>query len=280
VAAPTPDSKESTDWGLAGLAPTFRKLFDGLTTPRARLNWERSQTLIEDPEFLARLEQIRQKEGIPKNLNPENDVRVEFVPHGDEDVEVVESYFLDYEANAKRRADIEKAINALLVEYVLPLNFYDWVQHMLLYRKPPRGTPRYNWELLWQLSKDPTEVERVPLSTAEKKFWLSTFRTRLGLKVGRMPKKYANAYGQLKALFAKSKNTLRRSPTMDDTLYLIDLQKRAAKKGAAEKFTYRDAVAELTDLETETEFDREAATLRQRKSRHLRRFQRLKKPEK
>lgn len=283
MAAPIVDTEASLDWSLSELAPISRKMFDDMLTPRPKVNWERTQTLQEDPEFLARLEMIRQREKISKNLKFETDVRADIVSYGDGEMEIVESYFLDYEIGKLRRKRIQNEIASILKDYSLPLNFHDWIQCLLLYRKPLNGTPRYNWDLLDQVMSDPDEAKRIPLSSAEKKFWLWAFRFSRGIRPGRIPKKYAPEYKKLKDIFADSKNTLRRSRRIADTLDLIDFQKKAInakRKGGGKKLTYRDAVAELTQLETEPDFKREASKLRQRKSRYLKRLETLKKPRK
>ncbi len=265
---------------LSDLTPFLQKAFDNALSPRAKINRERAVFLSEDSSFHIRLEQIRKENQIP-HLTPEKDIYVVEIPMHQPATSEAFSFYLEQEIGRASKIRIEKALKSVLVEYGLPLNFYEWVQYFLLYRKRPSGIPRYNWELIDQLAENPDEAKRIPLSFAEKKWWLWIFRSRVGIKEGRIPKKFANAYSELKSILNSATNKLRRSRTYDSALEVLESKARRIDTldKAGHKKTYRDVVADLTSLETEEEFRKEADKFRQRTSRLLNRAKGFKKPE-
>ena len=258
------------DFHFSDLTPILQKTFDELFGPRAKINRERWDFLQIDPEFKARVQSIRETEKIPK-INPDLDIKAGFIPHDYWEEEVVVSHYLDSLGRTKR-ARIERAIENLLQDFSLPLNFHDWVQYLLLYRKPMKGTPRYNWYFLDDIINNQKEARRLPISSKEKKFWLREFRWRLGIKNGRVPKQYAKAYNELiRLLDSAPKNKQRRMRTFDSAMEAIERDGIYLK--LAVEIIPENEATEVAEKRLET-------TLRKRVSRLLKRTKKSKETEK
>ncbi len=248
---------------LSSLVPILREYTDTFFGPRPHLNDERWEVLKGDRNFNRRLEEIRVRERIPI-LSLKDDIWVHWITIDDisgDGTDMSGSHFMD-SLSAARRTRIDSAIRTILYDFALPLNFYDFIQSILLYRSASNGTPRYNWDFLDQLIENPAEARRLPISTAEKKFWLHFFRRHLGISpTGKPKREHAAILKRLKNILESSpKNRARRMRTFDTALAA---SKRGSLTVAVESIPFEKATV-AGEL-------RLAATLRQQKSRLLKR---------
>ena len=253
---------------LSSLATILREYTDTFFGPRPHLNDERWEVLKGDRNFNRRLEEIRVRERIPI-LSLKDDIWVHWITIDDasgDGTDISGSHFMDSLSATKRRR-IERAMKSILYDFSLPLNFKDFIQGMLLYRKASNGMPRYNWDFLDQILENPAEARRLPISTAEKKFWLRFFRRHLGISpTGKPKREHAAILKRLKNVLDSSpKNRARRMRTFDSAL-------EATRCGSLKL-----AVKSIPEKETTARAERRlATTLRQRKSRLLKRHSALK----
>ncbi len=278
-------AKIPKEWGLK---KKDLARFNFLTSERPFLNEENFYRIQrEESGFSVGLEMIRHDFGIPDKLKASSDGYSHWVPVGEGDVDLIESRWMD-ELNPEKKRKLEKAIELLLSDHKLPIDFYDIAQYWLLYRKMPKGIPPFGIEHIFQIIEKPTEAWRLPLNTAEKKLLTIEFRDRLGIKSGRVPKKYALVYKQFLDLLSSSKNKTRRLRSLKTALAALDLKgQRFADNRVNEKQdvevviesrkTYLDLVGELfpiydVDKLPPIENDKKVAdTIRHHKMRFLRR---------
>lgn len=233
---------------------------------RKALNIEVVTYLHKSEEFANDLKSVREKLNIPLLL-PERDVVEYEATQWD-----IEAYSAWLSANKKIRA-FERELDQLFTKYILPKNFHDWLEWYILYRTKPPWTPNYNWDMLEQILKDKNETKRIPLTTKEKKFARWQFRYLTKSKKGRPSKKYANAYQELLQALAQSKNTARRSRTLNQAIKTI-------KKGTVETYydpveekiiserpTYKKLAVKIKKDASEQERDKLASTLRKQNQR-------------
>lgn len=268
-------------WGLKIFEPLIKEVAFGLVTPRASLNKEKWMALQKSSEFLADLKRIRREQKIPADLNSTYDMQCDWICYGEEETDVCESSWVGCLSKNKRLA-LDNAIKSLLYSYELPMNFYDFILGWLLYRKPSKGTPLLNFELPYQILDNPKEALRIPLSKAEKHLVTNQFRKDLGIKSGRVPKKYAATYKELQNLLAQSKNTSRTRRSLDSVTEVLKAKEEmvdyTTEKGTRirRKKTLHEvseASAQLDDGNLSFEAEHKAyARVRQQKSRHLKRL--------
>ena len=273
-------------FSLNPFLPLLHEVFDReIFGKRAKLNFELWELLKRDTTFVADLRKARQDKTMKiPNLKASLDIRSAFVQYGDSEMEVTESYYLSSLSPEKKKI-INNRIKSILNKYKLPLNFYEFVQYVLLYKKFPKGQPLFNLEFLDQIENNPNEATRLPISTIEKKFIFRLFRMRRGIKEGRMPKKYAQEFKKLKTMLDSSaKDGRRRMRTIDDALKILDMEKEEVAEPDTDtgstvfrKKKMRDQAVEKANLELSKDAeDREFARLRQVKSRLSKRKKNLK----
>ena len=169
---------------------------------RKELNQEQLAYLKDDVEFKKEVKDIKKNIKVPK-LYPDKDVEsFEYENYID-----AESFWLRNQ-DKSIQDEFEKRIKSLLNSYGLPIGFYDWLQYLVLYGEPP-WIPNYNLELLNDIMNNPEELQRIPLTTQEKRYVRKIAKDNLNIK-GRPTKKIQQFYKSLLLAIAQSKNTKRR----------------------------------------------------------------------
>lgn len=231
---------------------------------RKELNRELLTYLKSDTEFKNDLKKLKKELSIPK-LNSEEDVEsFEYENYID-----AESFWLRTQDKSTR--DIfEKRIHHLLVSYGLPIGFYDWMQYFVLYGQPP-WTPLYNTELPNDIMSNPDELQRIPLTTQEKKYVRRTVKNSIGIK-GRPSKKAQSAYGGLLLALSTSKNKRRRTRQLKQSLKTDDIGTKrtyydSVEGKTQEKVTSKIKAAEIYESADNDELKKKANTLRKMKQR-------------
>lgn len=250
------------------------------TSFREAIDTETSFVLLHNENFLADMQSLREREGIPE-LKPTSDRWRHDTMVYDKIIEMIDSRWLDGKVSREKQERIDGEIGKLVIKYFLPFHFDEWVRHILLYRSPPRERPTFmDNDLISSIARGRTL--HFPLSTKEKKFWLLYFRSRLGFENGRVPKKYARAYRQLNDILNSQKNTRRRSRTYRNTIKAEILLKEPVisaniltGKNELKRRTLTDVAGALNPIRGDhvpsAKEDRKiAATLRQRISRQKR----------
>ncbi len=171
---------------------------------RKKLNEELLKYVELDKDFSQKIKKLRKKYNIPE-LNQQEDI-ISF-PVGDKHIEA-ESGWLSSQDKKTKKA-IESDIHSIVKEYNLSENFFDWIEFYILYNKQPPWSPFYNWELPLQIGKDFNELERIPLTTQEKRYIKSFFRRILGIK-RRPPKEKIKAYRKICQVLEKAPKNKRR----------------------------------------------------------------------
>lgn len=169
---------------------------------RKELNRELLTYLRTDPDFKIDVKKFKHELKIPK-LNPETDVD----SFEDGNYIDAESFWLRTQEKSIRNK-FEEGMRSLLGRYGLPIGFYDWLQYLVLYGQPP-WTPLYNVELANDIFSSPEELQRVPLTTQEKKYVRRTVKSNIGIK-GRPSKKVQALYQSFLEALSESKNSRRR----------------------------------------------------------------------
>ncbi len=231
---------------------------------RKELNRELSTYLKSDTGFKKDIKGLRKELSIPK-LNSEKDVEsFEYDNYID-----AESFWLRTQDKSTR--DIfEKRINHLLVSYGLPIGFYDWMQYFVLYGQPP-WTPLYNTELPNDIMSNPDELQRIPLTTQEKKYVRRTVKNNVGIK-GRPSKKAQSAYRSLLQALSMSKNKHRRIRNLTQSLKTGEIGTKRTYYDSVdgkiqEKITSTIQAAEIYEHADNDELKKKANTLRKMKQR-------------
>lgn len=172
---------------------------------------------IQGKDFKEKIKSIRRKLSIPR-IKFEDDV-IEFF--WKDDVEVESRWLLAQDESVKNKVDIEvkKAL-----EIGLPIGFYNWVQHYILYGKKPKWMPLYNLNIANDIINYPEELNRIPLTSQEKKYIRKSAKSRLGIK-GRPSKRHQEAYSELLQALSRSKNKKRRFRTLKTALKTQELGK-------------------------------------------------------
>jgi len=169
---------------------------------RKALNQEQLVYLKDDVEFKKEVKDIKKNLKVPK-LYPDKDVEsFEYENYID-----AESFWLRTR-DKSIQDEFEKRIKNLLYKYGLPIGFYDWMQYLVLYGEPP-WVPNYNPELLNDIMNNPEELQRIPLTTQEKRYIRKIAKENLNIK-GRPTKKVQQFYKSFLLALAQSKNTKRR----------------------------------------------------------------------
>ncbi len=164
--------------------------------------------------FNERISQIKKRYRIP-HLRPHEDIK-DF-PIGD--AIDAESVWLHSQKNKDKMIS---DINAILNDYNLPRNFFDWVQYRLLYNKTPPWVPVYNWDLPFQIDDNPNELKRMLVTSREVQYLKSFFRRRLGIK-RRPPKKSLIIYKHICEIIDKApKNKMRSFRIMATALKTLE----------------------------------------------------------
>ena len=252
-----------------GKSPSFRDAIDV----------EMAFVLSHDENFLADLQHIREREGIPKLKYSSDRWRHDTMVY-DEIIEMIDSRWLDAKVTQKKKERIDRDVEGLVVKYNLPFYFNEWVRLFILYCYQPKERPTFmDNDLISSIARGKTL--HFSLSTKEKAFWLGYFRSRLGFEKGRVPKKYARAYRELREALNNRKNTRRRSHTYRDTIRVENLLKQPLVwsdygMNKSQKKTYMDVVVELSPMNDKEYLSGEkdklaVAKLRQRVSRLKRR---------
>jgi hypothetical protein len=154
-----------------------------LLSTRKRFNQENVLLLLKNDLFLNEVKQIQKSLKIPK-LNIEDDLQDGFVDMEDETINVATSEWLDQQSKTKR-ITLKRHINKLIDRFELPLNFYNWLEAYILYRKSPYK-PLFNSNYIDDFIRIPKERERIGLTTQEKEFMLECVKLELmqaGIKI-------------------------------------------------------------------------------------------------
>lgn len=214
--------------------------------------------------FWSDIKRLRKLWKVPRDLNPYTDIQN--IPCGDG--EIIDSEW--FHGGGASTDAMDKDMKALLVKHDLPYSFYDLVQYSILYQKTPReGSPEmieaiHDFGLLNTVIHDPSEVDRFPLTAADKRYILFRFRERIGIKAGRPPARYARALTELRQILSRAKNSSRRHPTLEESIKVMDLKNRQHTDGS--RRTFADVVDELDpdSLSRLARDDRALARTRQR----------------
>ena len=267
----------------------------GLSKPEANL-WRvivsGRKHLIEDdwriikeeaPDIEKELEEIRREFNIPSNLSVSSDAYVSWTSVGDNEVDLVESYWLNTHPSIKR--EIETRIETLLLGKGLVTDFFDLVWHWLLYREFPKIRPYFGFEYLYQVFTQPEEAEMVPPITEEKKFLEAQAKIAFGSK--------SEAFIKRRDIFNNAKNNRRRSRTLPKVLEEIKTSRelvsikdkygndRVRPKTSKELIVELNPTVDEDNMPSKKEDESNASGFRTRKSRYLKRVKKyIKKNEK
>lgn len=231
---------------------------------RKELNRELLTYLKSDVGFKNDIKKLKRELSIPK-LNSEEDIEsFEYDNYID-----AESFWLRTQDHSVRDT-FEKRINNLLISYGLPIGFYDWMQYLVLYGQPP-WTPLYNTELPNDIMSNPDELQRIPLTTQEKKYVRRTVKNNIGIK-GRPSKKARSAYGSLLQALSMSKNKQRRIRNLTKSLKTGEIGTKRTYYDSVdgkvqEKITSTIQAAEIYEHADNDELKKKANTLRKMKQR-------------
>lgn len=186
------------------LQSSFGKIGEHYFATRAKLNREKVLVLSKNIDFISDVDKARMFLKVP-NLNPDDDFR-EF-KYQNKTME--DSSFL-YGKNNNYVIKFEREIRKILKRYELPINFTDWVEHAVLYKRFLKTVPKYNAGIIDQIVHNPKEARRIGLTTKEKQFIKDFVRTKM--KMGKRPKKeFDYFYKKICSIIAKSKNFRRPS---------------------------------------------------------------------
>jgi len=197
-------------------------------------------------DFRKQIKEIRKKYKIPR-LNFQKDTYCYSIQLDEKsEYDVVGSKWL-LEKDEKTKKAFKKEIDNLINYYELPKIFFDWLECLVLYNHIPPRSPWYNWDLIFQIADDIKELNRVPLTTQEKKYIKQIFRWKMGIK-RRPPKNKEKAYKIIcKALKKAKKNRRRRFRTIEDALKTLEQGK--STKLESEYDFYEEKIMEKYPLE-------------------------------
>jgi len=181
--------------------------------------------LLVDDDFKASLEEARDYFSLPK-LDT-SDLSIGYIYGNYNYDELFNTGFTNFLWD-KNRLYFTKMIFKILYKYNLGLNFFSWVQYLILYQEPdPKGIPS-NDRLFNQLRNNPFELHRISQNTQEKKTIINWAREGIGLsKTGRIPKEHKEFFITLNKVLNKSKPLIRK-PRIDHFVD-FEIKKRHGK---------------------------------------------------
>jgi len=179
-----------------------KDLLDFFKTAK-QLNEQNAELLSRNKSFLSEIKKIRSHFSIPE-LNLMSDViLVDLGKYTDALSNWVETFL-----SKKQKVKLQERIFKILEKFCLPINFYDWVEHWILYNRRPPWAPIFNFDLIENYDK---LSPLTPMTIGEKQFLKWYIRRTLKLKrKGRIPKKISQAYREILTNLSKIKNTRRR----------------------------------------------------------------------
>jgi hypothetical protein len=191
------------------LGPILEKELEREFGISSNLNKDIVKLISINNDFLPRIKSLQRELNIP-SLELGDDLII--LEH--EDMEIDASYWLENHRTKKEK--LRKKILQIMVDFGLPINFYDWIEAYVLYNKKPRWIPLYsNYDLLLSMFYL-NELKGLPLTTGEKNFLKREVRKRLKMnKTGRLPKKTSKAYQNFLEFLVKIKNKRRRLKNID-----------------------------------------------------------------
>lgn len=253
---------------------------------RRAINNHQASVLIASPDFQGDLERVRNGFLIPSHLTPASDTYWGCLLGDDRIYDDLFGCTYAHELlNEQNRERFRKAIIYILKKYELGMNFFTWVQWLLLYREPLPGGVALNQRIFEQFASNAGELFRVPKNSQEIKTILSKVRALLGIQnTGRIIAKYAGSYNGLKKALNKTRLKERR-PRVDheidlkifaehgkiETYYNFDTQKNENIKN-----TYNSLVAKYTPDALEEDDKKTSQRLRKRNERIRKQIKELK----
>lgn len=249
------------------LQSSLKMIFNHYFGIRAKLNEEKFLILSKNIDFISDIDKARELLKIPK-LDPSNDFRVfEYQGRTMED-----SGFL-YRKNDNYIIKFEREIRKILKKYELPINFTDWIEHAVLYKKFLKTVPKYNPEIVSQIAHNTKEAKRIGLTTKEKQFVKDYIRLKVKTE-GKNQKDFDNFYKTICNALVKSKNTRRQSKNINIAIKTLNKPDEfreydwTEEKEIIHKFSFNDLAQKLVDKDlNELEIKKIANRLRQQKHR-------------
>jgi hypothetical protein len=261
------DKNNDVSWVGKLLQSSFKMIGNHYFGTRAKLNKEKVLVLSRNNDFISDIDKVREFLKIPK-LDPSNDFRV-FEYQG----EMMEDSGFLYEKNNNYIVKFEREIRKILKKYELPINFTDWIEHAVLYNKFLKTGPKYNPEIVSQISHDTKEAKRIGLTTREKQFVKDYIRLKIKTE-GKNQKDFDNFYKTICKALVKSKNTRRQSKNISIAIKTLNKPNEVKEydwteeKEITHKFSFNDLAQKLVDKDlNELEIKKIANKLRQQKHR-------------
>ncbi len=261
------DKNNDVSWVGTVLQSSFKMIGDHYFGTRAKFNEEKVLVLSRNIDFISDIDKAREFLKIPK-LDPSNDFR-EFEYQGRR---MEDSGFL-YRKNNNYIVKFEREIRKILKKYELPINFTDWIEHAVLYKKFLKTVPKYNSEIVDQIVHDTKEAKRIGLTTREKQFIRDYIR--LKIKVEKLTdEKFKYFYKVMCEKIEKSKNFHRPSKSIKTAIKAINKTETTKYHDPTNKtvyeshFSFIDLAQKLIDKDlNELEVKKIANRLRQQKHR-------------
>lgn len=236
--------------------------------------------LVENKVFLSDLEKIRAGFLIPSHLKSCTDTYIGYLAsekccNDDMFGGVYVNELLDEE----KRNRFKKAIMDILEKYELGMNFFTWVQWLILYRETPTGSVGLDFNFFKRLKDSLVELFRLPKNTQEKRVILEHYRGIFHLpNTGRIPKEHTKDYKYFISVLNRKKPKVRK-PRVNhsvDFAVLDQHKKTVSIDGKNIKNTYEVLVASLTEESSAEEDYRKIKTLRKRKERLIKQINKVK----
>ncbi len=232
--------------------------------------------------FIFDIEKIRKDFMVPESLESFSDITMD----GYRDIasnsdKLFKTSFTNEFLNKEDRTRFNEVVYNIIKKYQLGINFFSWVQWLILYRKPYYFDiePDNNFFSRMKDSIGIEEVFRIPKNTRDKNLLLKHYRKIFNLpQTGRIPKEHSRDYAYFRSVLNRKKVSFRK-PKVDHSTDIDVINKHGKNiviEGKNVKNTYIQLVTEFYPEAPFDEDTKRSQNLRKKKERILKQIKKLK----